>query len=195
VGARGLTTRVTRLVAPTGCAALALAVSAGAAPEHDLLIRPGVGIGKVRLSMSLAQVRRAWGVPQAVTRGPSRIEFQYDFAAYVVTFSGPDGRERVVSIATTLAKERTRQGMGVGSPEARLRRTLRGEVRCDPLALMYMPGYSYPVLAANRRECTVGSRRGPHTTFVTRMRPFTFLAQDWSKKARVYEVVVSAAGD
>jgi hypothetical protein len=57
-----------------------------------------------------------------------------------------------------------------------------------------MRGYANPVLAANRRECTLGSPRGPHTTFVSKMRPFTFLAQDWSKKARVYEVVVRAAG-
>ena len=56
-----------------------------------------------------------------------------------------------------------------------------------------MPRYPYPVLAANRRECRLGDRRGRHTTFVTKMRPFTFLADDWSKKARVYEVV-SAPG-
>jgi hypothetical protein len=57
-----------------------------------------------------------------------------------------------------------------------------------------MRGYPYPVLAANRRECTLGDPRGAQTTFVSKMRPFTFLAQDWSSKARVYEVVVSAAG-
>ena len=59
---------------------------------------------------------------------------------------------------------------------------------------MTTPRYPYPVLAANRRECRLGDRRGRHTTFVTKMRPFTFLADDWSKKARVYEVVVSAPG-
>ena len=58
---------------------------------------------------------------------------------------------------------------------------------------MTTPRYPYPVLAANRRECTLGDPRGRHTTFVTKMRPFTFLADDWSKKARVYEVV-SAPG-
>jgi hypothetical protein len=182
------------LVAAVGGLALVLAVGAAAAPSHDLLIRPGVGIGKVRLGMSLAQVRGAWGPPQAVMRTGGRTELQYDFASYVVTLRGPRGRQRVVSVATTLAKERTAQGMGVGSPELRLRRVFRGQLRCDALELMYMPRYPYPVLAANRRECTLGDPRGRHTTFVTQMRPFTFLADDWSKKARVYEVVVSAAG-
>lgn len=59
---------------------------------------------------------------------------------------------------------------------------------------MYMPGYSVPVLAANRRECTLGDPKARHTMFASRMRPFSFLAQDWSKKARVYEVVVRAPG-
>jgi hypothetical protein len=183
-----------RPAAAAGCLALVFAVSAAAAPSHDLVIRPGVGIGKVRLGMSLADVRAAWGAPQAVTRTGRRVELQYDFAAYVVTLAGPRGRQRVVSIATTLAKERTRGGVGVGTPEPRLRRVFRGELRCDALELMTMPRYPYPVLAANRRECTLGNPRAPHTTFVSKMRPFTFLAQDWSQKARVYEVVVHAGG-
>lgn len=186
-----------RLLAAGGCLALALAVSAAAAPSHDLVIRPGVGIGKVRLGMRLEQVRSAWGEPQAVTsrrsgRGARTIELQYDFAAYVVTLNGPRGRERVVSIGTTIAGERTRDGVGVGTPEARLRRAFGDELRCKPLARMFMPGYSVPVLAANRRECTLGDPDDPHTVFASRMRPFTFLAEDWSKKARVYEVVVRA---
>ena len=179
-----------RPVAGAGCLALVLAVSAAAAPSHDLVIRPGVGIGKVRLGMSLAAVRSAWGAPQAVTRSSRRVELQYDFAAYVVTLAGSRGRERVVSVGTTLARERMRGDIGVGSLESRLRRVFRGELRCDALELMTMPRYPYPALAANRRECTLGDPRGPHTTFVTRMRPFTFLAQDWSRKARIYEVVV-----
>ena len=176
------------------CLALVFSVAAAAAPSHDLVIRPGVGIGKVRLGMSREQVLDAWGAPQAVVRTGRVIEFQYDFAAYVATLRGSRGHERVVRVATTLAKERTPEGIGVGSPEARLRSVFRGMLRCDALELMYMPRYPYPVLAANRRECTLGDPRGRHTTFVTKMRPFTFLADDWSKKARVYEVVVGAAG-
>jgi hypothetical protein len=183
-----------RLAVAASCLSILVAVSAAAAPAHELVIRPGVGIGKVRLGMSLSEVRAAWGRPQALTTKRRSIELQYEFAAYVVTLTGPRGHERVVRVGTTLRRERTRQGIGVGSPETLLRRTFRGELRCDALELMVMRGYPFPVLAANRRECTLGSPSGPHTTFVSRMRPFTFLAQDWSKKARVYEVVVRAAG-
>jgi hypothetical protein len=83
-----------------GCLALALVASAAAAPQRDALIRPGVGIGKVELGMSLAQVRAAWGKPQSVVtgrrgRGAHTLELQYDFAAYVVTVHGSPGREQV----------------------------------------------------------------------------------------------------
>jgi hypothetical protein len=103
--------------------ALALAASASGSTQRDALIRPGVGIGKVRLGMTLAQVRAAWGRPQAVTvrtqkRGGRVVELQYDFAAYVATLSGIPRHERVVAVGTTLAKERLPQGVGVGSPEA-----------------------------------------------------------------------------
>ena len=43
------------------------------------------------------------------TRRPA-IELQYDFAAYTVTLSGLPKRERVVTVGTTLTKERTRLG-------------------------------------------------------------------------------------
>jgi hypothetical protein len=46
-------------------------------------------------------------------------ELQYDFAGYGVTLTGPHGRERVVSVGTTLTRERTRQGIGVGPPSRR----------------------------------------------------------------------------
>jgi hypothetical protein len=57
-----------RFVAALVFLALTLAGSAPAAPSNDLLIRPAVGIANVRLGMTLAQVRGAWGAPQAVTR-------------------------------------------------------------------------------------------------------------------------------
>lgn len=108
-------------LAAVGCVALALAASAGASTQRDTLIRPGIGIGKVRLGMTLAQVRAAWGRPQAVTiephmRGGRTIHLQYDFGAYEATLSGGPGRERVVSVATTLAKEKTPLGLGPGRP-------------------------------------------------------------------------------
>src|SRR5215218_7631083 len=112
--------------------------SASAASQRDALIRPGIGIGKVKLGMSLKQVRGAWGRPQAVVtttneRGARTLELQYDYAAYVVTLVGAPGGERVTAVGTTLAKERTSQGLGVGSLERRLQRAFRGDLRCERL--------------------------------------------------------------
>jgi hypothetical protein len=187
-------------LAVLGCTALALVASAGAAPQRDALIRPGVGIGKVRLGMSLAQVRAAWGRPQAVIpsqeRGARQLELQYDYAAYVVTLVGVPGRERVTSVGTTLAKERTSQGVGVGSLERRLQRAFGGELRCDRLDVVYMPRSSVPVLGSNRRDCTLGAASRPQTMFTSRIRlQYAWdlhQPEDWSKLARVTEVVIRA---
>jgi hypothetical protein len=145
-----------RSLAALGCTAVALVASAGAAPHRDVLIKPGVGIGKVRLGMSLAQVRAVWGRSQAVIasqeRGARKLELQYDYAAYVVTLRGQPRQERVVAVGTRLAKERTRQGLGVGSLERRLQRAFRGELRCDQLDIVYMPRSSIPMVGTNGRN-------------------------------------------
>jgi hypothetical protein len=183
-----------------GCTALALVASAGAAPQRDALIRPGVGIGKVRLGMSLKQVRTAWGPPQAVItsqeRGARKLELQYDYAAYVVSLVGVPRRERVVSVGTTLAKERLSQGLGVGSLERRLQRAFGGRLRCERLDVVYMPRSSIPVLASNRRDCTLGAPGQAQTVFTSRIRLQTAWDQhrpeDWSRLARVTEVLIRA---
>jgi hypothetical protein len=179
--------------------ALALAASAGASTQRDALIRPGVGIGKVKLGMTLAQVRAAWGRPQAHTvetlpRGGRTIELQYNFGAYTATLTGRPGRETVSSISTTLRKEKTRQGMGPGALERRVQRVYRGEVRCERLDVWNPPRSPYPLLASNRRECVLGAPDGPQTVFVSRMRRHSFLPEHWSGSAYVVEVVIRAPG-
>lgn len=188
-----------RLLASLGFAALALTASAGATTQRDALIRPGVAIAKVRLGMTLAQVGAAWGRPQALTietqqRGGRTIELQYDFAAYTATLSGLPKRERVVSIGTTLSKEKTRQGLGPGSPERRVQRVLRGKLRCERLDVWNPPRSAYPLLRSNRRECSLGEPGGPQTVFVSRMRRNSFLPEHWSGSAYVVEVVIRAPG-
>jgi hypothetical protein len=180
--------------------ALLLATSASGSTQRDELIRPGVGIGKVRLGMTLAQVRAAWGAPQAVAirtrkRGERIVELQYEFAAYVATLSGLRGHERVIAVGTTLARERLPQGVGVGSPERRLQRVFRGELHCEILPVE--PGTAV-FFASARRRCTLGDRHGRHTVFTSGLhlrypwdaRPVA----DWARLARVKEVVVRASG-
>jgi hypothetical protein len=185
--------------------ALALATSAGASNQRDALIRPGVGIGKVRLGMTLAHVRAAWGRPQAQTietlaRVGRTIELQYDFAAYTVTLTGRPHSERVVAVGTTLAKERLRQDVGVGSLERRVRQVFRGELHCGRLPVTVdARGVPLGVIHVGaRRRCTLGDRGGRHTVFTSWVhlrhpwdsRPVA----EWAKLARVMEVIVRGPG-
>jgi hypothetical protein len=87
---------------------LAFAGSAGAT------IVIGKGIAGVRLHMSPAAVRVALGKPARVVNGKNDFgpytEFRY--RGYVVDFQGGNA---VTSVTTTLAKEKTPAGVGVGS--------------------------------------------------------------------------------
>ena len=179
--------------------ALSLAASASASTQRDALIRPGISIGKVKLGMTLAQVRAAWGRPQAqivemLPRGGRSIELQYQFGAYTATLTGRSGRETVSSIATTLVKEKMANGLGVGSRETRLQRALRSRLRLDRLDVITQPRNPYPMVQTNRRECTLDERGSPQTVFASRMRVHSWLPDDWSKTAYVYEVVIRAPG-
>ena len=95
--------------------------SATAAATRDALVQPGRGIGKVRLGMTQAQVRRALGAPTYVARrralgfGQRYVEFQWGYAEWSVGFQGPAGRMRAVRVGTTLRSQRTRSNLGTGS--------------------------------------------------------------------------------
>jgi hypothetical protein len=101
-------------------AALALASTAGAAAQRDELIRPGVGIGKIRLGMTEAQVRRALGRPFASRSkregfGRLRVELQFEDGYTFVTLAGRQGALRVVGVSTLKESEQTPQGVRVGT--------------------------------------------------------------------------------
>jgi hypothetical protein len=94
-------------------ACVAATASATGAPDGTALIRPGVGIGKVRLGMTQAQVSRALGPHMAVNVrerrfGLTYLELAYDYSAYTVGFFGAPGKLRVVSVATSLRREHPR---------------------------------------------------------------------------------------
>jgi hypothetical protein len=183
-------------------AAVAFAAFAGtdaaARPDVNLVIRPAIGIGKVRLGMTEAQLRRAMGRPRAVVRrggsfGLRRIEYEYGFAAYVVRLSGRRQQLRVVAVGTTLPRERTVKGIGPGSRE---RDALRAypAARCARLELWSSrTGGGTPYVVTRRRTCTLFSATGRRTTFASsppRGGPFLTRAQ-WTAKARIVEVTVS----
>lgn len=152
------------LLAVCLAASALLAAGALASPIQDERIRHGAGIGELRLGMSYAEVRRILGGPQTVdrreqlTRGRRYLEFSWDFGWWTVGFMGRPGRMRVVSIQTLSRRERTVEGLGVGSLERRLRRTLR--VRCLAVAERSRPDWSFEA------RCAYASHRGRETVFL-----------------------------
>jgi len=107
---------------------LALAGSASAA------IAIGHGIAGVRLQMTQAQVRAKLGRPVKVVQAKNEFgpytEFRY--RGYVVDFQN---NERVTSIVTTLAREKTPGGVGVGSLWSQVRRKVP-HLRCEGTAVL-----------------------------------------------------------
>jgi hypothetical protein len=187
-------------------AALSLgAASASALPARDAFIHPGVGIGEVRIGMTLAEVRRALGQPEAVMRR-RRFGFghytEYAWAGtdWIVAVIGRGDRARVVSVATGLRRERTRtRKVGVGSTELAVRRGLGArcfgkEERVDPITgeKVYPP-----TVGTDTMTCFLGrSQKAPHTTFslVERCRlllPTHVQCPGEQRVYRVYEVKVA----
>jgi hypothetical protein len=109
--------------AAAGCCMLALAASAAAT------IVIGHGIAGLRLGMSQAAVRRKLGKPVKIVQAKNEFgpytEFRY--RGYVVDFQDND---TITSITTTLAREKTPAGVGVGSTWERVRRKV-AHLRCE----------------------------------------------------------------
>lgn len=181
----------------------AVAGAASAAPQADLVIRPGQGIGKFRLGMTETEIRRAAGkpryvVPRGRTFGVRTVEYQYGLGAeYTVLLVGRPGRARVTRVSTVTRRERTSKGIGPLSTERALLRAYPG-ARCTPLRTGTIGGTVY--LATLTRTCTLSSASGRRTVFRTgwaapdppsgrpRIRP---TLENYSRYARVSEVIVS----
>jgi hypothetical protein len=158
-------------------AALAVAVSAeaNAAPARDALIRPGVGIGKVRVGMTFAQARLGLGPRPVLVRqrrygfGSRYAEYAWRGSEWTVGVVGRGGRARVVSVATQARRERTSGGIGVGSSEHAVRRALGArcfgkERQFDPITgeRVFVPALGGDDLM----WCFLGrDRKLAHTTF------------------------------
>jgi hypothetical protein len=113
--------RAVALTSAVAAVAIAVAGSAAGANQRDALVRPGISIGKVRLGMTFAQVRSGLGRPMFVNRrvrldfGRVYVEYAWAYSEWLVGFQSEGGVLRVVRISTTSRKERTRDGIGVGT--------------------------------------------------------------------------------
>jgi hypothetical protein len=105
------------------CAAL-LAAPVGAS---ESTIYPGVGIGKIKLGMTLAQVERVLGTDKLVdargtVAGTRYVEYGWAFSTWSVGFLQTGRTLHAVQIETTVSGQRTSGGIGVSSPFVRTAR-------------------------------------------------------------------------
>lgn len=123
---------------------LALGVLVAAA-HAGATILPQQGMAGVKLEMTKKQVRAALGEPLGIRRGKNDFgpytEFRYPFLVSVFF----QGDRTVTSVRTSGRKERTAQGIGVGSTEMDVKRKVPG-ARCKT----FLGGF---------RQCFVGSFR------------------------------------
>ena len=147
-----------------------LLASSAQATEAGYILRgrivPGKSIGPLKLGMKEEAARpilRKLGGSRLVKHIRKGTEteyiermYPYDFTAYTVGYLGRPGKRRVVLISSHVDENKTREGVGVGTTEAKLARTYRG-LRCRDL---------YGIPADRRKECLLGSRNRPYTIFV-----------------------------
>lgn len=138
------------LVASVAALTTLMALTAGEAtpaPARDTLVRPGVGIGELRLGMTLRESLRALGRPVVFERArifPREslryMEYRTRDLLWTIGVFGVRGRERLALIGSRVRRERTRGGIGVGTPIARLAEELRAQ---RPVCIKRYPFMNY----------------------------------------------------
>ncbi len=145
--------------------AVAGAVVSSAWAIESTIVR-GVGIGKVKVGMTRAQVERILGKDEffngrTTVDGTTYIEYGWNFGTWSVGFLGRGDTYRVAQVATDLRAQRTPERIGVGS-------AFRAVVRAYPQAICrsyyvnmgstvshgppYRTSSSALVVAKNRRQ-------------------------------------------
>lgn len=131
------------------------------------MIVPGRAIGKVRIGMTLPQVKRVLGKPGVLNKslrsgfGRRYVEYLWNWGDWTVGLSGRGDNLRVSLIGTTLRRERTRDGVGVGTSARRMRQALKD----DGLNCSRMPGDTKTELP--HPVCRLGTRTRGLTFFQT----------------------------
>lgn len=153
----------------TALLALVLASAATPITSADALVRPGVGIGKLRLGMTLAQSRRALGQPllleQAtrVSQGTLRLSrYESDNGLWQLALLGARGNEKLVSIGTTSRRERLPSGLGIGTIVSTIPERLSA---LDPKCVRGDAFINYRLVATGITTCAI-TTKGVLTIFV-----------------------------
>ncbi len=138
---------------PVGVAVIALVLTltaggaASAASTRDALVRPGVGIGQLRLEMTLRESVQALRRPIVFERarvfpreGVRYLQYRTKDHVWRIGLLGVHGRERLALISTKARRERTRDGIGVGTLVETLPRQLHGQ---RPVCIKRYPFLNY----------------------------------------------------
>jgi hypothetical protein len=107
-------------VSATLAAAAIVMAGVGVAFATESTIFPGVGIGKVKLGMTAAQVKKTLGRDYVVNssrrvNGKRYVEYGWDFSRWTTTFVQEGRTLRVVQIGTSLWAQKTVKRIGPGS--------------------------------------------------------------------------------
>jgi hypothetical protein len=158
-------------VASAAIVAVVLSGSATAAPTRDALVRPGEGIGRVQLGMTLRTALRSLGRPVLFVRAEvlpreSRryMEYRTKDDLWRIGVFGVRGRERVALVRTRVRGERTKEGVGVGTPVPAISSRLR---TYRPVCIRRYPFLNYVLhLELHVAACAIKSRSSerPATT-------------------------------
>ena len=157
--------RILGAVVLTSALALAVAGMANGTVARDALVRPGVGIGELRLEMTLREALRALGQPVVFVRarvfprgGLRYIEYGTRGGGWRIGVFGVHGHERLALIRTRLRRERTREGVGVGTLVATVPVRLRAH---RPQCVKRYPSFNYVLhRELHVASCAVRNRIG-----------------------------------
>jgi hypothetical protein len=170
-----------------------------AASGAETLIRPGSSIAGVALGMSERQVRAQLGRPTWTSRRPAgfgrvEVELQFRDADYTVRLTGRPSALKTAAVTTIVRRERTSDGLGVGTYERVLLRRYRASIRCEALRTRREGPYLVVSWEQRQRRCGVHASGGGETVWVTSPQRHhhnkVLLESEWLAQARVTEVEV-----
>ena len=179
---------MSRLARVVCASALAAGIVTTSASATESTIIPGVGIGKIKLGMTLEQVERVLGKDYIVNSeaivGDARFrELAWDFGSWSVGFIRRGYYWRVVQVETTLSPERTARGIGVSSPFKRVVRSYP-RVFCSGIYSSWGPN------ATRRWETSlILANKSFYTAFAVKPSVWGQRFSTW----RVYAVIVQQA--
>jgi len=169
--------------------AAAAVIAVPSASGIESTIYPGVGIGNVSLGMTLRQVEKALGPPQTTNtrariRGRGYVEYGWDFSSWRVGFINTRGRLHAALIGYGLRRQRTANGVGVGTSYETLKRKL--PVTC----FTGQEGYKHPYRDPSFQTSWYCFLRGTDDRATVFTISCTVSNVYYCPRYRVYEVIV-----